>query len=62
VLRKEDDDSVKKCMVYEVEGPRPKGTPKRTWREAVEKDCQAHKLDTEDAMDRSKWRKLIKDV
>jgi len=49
---------VKKCMEYEVEGPRPK----RTWREVVEKDCQARKLNTEDAVDRSKWRKLIKDV
>jgi len=35
VLRK---DWVKKCMEYEVECPRPK----RTWREVVEKDCQAH--------------------
>jgi len=25
-------------------------------------DCQARKLNTEDAMDRSKWRKSIKDV
>jgi len=25
-------------------------------------DCQAHKLNKEDAMDRCKWRKLIKDV
>ena len=25
VLQKEDDDWVKKCMEYEVEGPRPKG-------------------------------------
>jgi len=25
-------------------------------------DCQARKLNTEDAMDHSKWRKLIKDV
>jgi len=57
VLRKEDD-WVKKCIEYEVEGPRPRGRPKRTWRE----DCPAHKLNTEDAMDRSKWRKLIKDV
>jgi len=62
VLRKEDDDLVKKCMEYEVEGPRPKGRPKRTWREVVEKDSQTRKLNTEDAMDRSKWRKLIKDV
>jgi len=59
VLRKQDD-WVKKCMEYEVEGPRPRGRPKRTWREVVKKDCQAHKL--EDAMDHSKWRKLIKDV
>ena len=30
VLRKDDDDWVKKCMEYEVEGPRPRGRPKRT--------------------------------
>jgi len=35
VLRKEDDDWVKKCMEYEVEGPRPRGRPKETWREVV---------------------------
>ena len=62
VLRKEDDDWVKKCMEYEVEGPRPRGRPRRTWREVVKEDCQARKLNTEDAMDRSKLRKLIKHV
>jgi len=30
-------------MQYEVEGARPKGRPKKTWREIVEKDCKAHK-------------------
>jgi len=35
VLRKEDDDWVKKCTEYEVEGPRPRGRPKTTWREVV---------------------------
>jgi len=44
VLRKDDDDWVKKCMEYEVEGPRPRGRPKMTWREVVREDCQAHKL------------------
>ena len=48
--------------LYEVEGPRPRGRPKRTCREVVEKDCLARKLNKEDAMDRSKWRKLIEDV
>jgi len=36
VLRK-DDDWVKKYMEYEVEGPRQRGIPKRTWREVVER-------------------------
>jgi len=62
VLRKDDDDWVKKCMEYEVEGPWPRGRPKSTWTEVVREDCQARKLNKEDAMDRCKWRKVIKDV
>ena len=30
VLRKEDNDWVKKCMEYEVEGARPSGRSKKT--------------------------------
>jgi len=30
VLRKQNDHWVKKCMEYEAEGARPRGTPKRT--------------------------------
>ena len=37
VLWKEDNDWVKKCMEYEVEGARPRGRPMKTWRETVEK-------------------------
>jgi len=59
---KDDDDWVKKCMEYEVEGSRPRGGPKRTWKEVVREDCQARKLNKEDAVDRCKWRKVIKEV
>jgi len=52
VLQKEDNHCVKKCMEYEVEGSTPRDRPKRTWREVVQK------LDREDAMDCSRWRKL----
>jgi len=62
VLWKEDDDWVMKCMEYWVEGPTPRGRPNRTWKENVVKDCQARKLNKEDAADRSRWRKMIKDV
>jgi len=60
-LQKEDD-WVKKPMDNEVHGPRPRGRPKRTWREVVEKDCQARKLNKEVSVDHSQWRKLIEDV
>jgi len=42
-----------------VEGTRPRGRAKKTWREIVEKDCRARGLNTEDAMCRSRWRKQI---
>jgi len=29
---------VKKCIEYEVEGSRPRGRPKRTWKEVAQKD------------------------
>ena len=62
MLRKDDDDCVKKCMEYKVQGLRPRGRPKRTWREVVQEDCQARKIKRVDAIDRCKWRKMIKDV
>ena len=60
-MQKEDTDRVKKCMEYEVEGSRPRGRPKRTWREVVQKDCPARKLNRDNAMDRSRWKKQIKE-
>jgi len=42
-------------MEYEVEGSKPRGRPKRTWKEVVQKDCQARNLNKEDAMDRGRW-------
>ena len=54
VLRKEVNGWAKKRMEYEVEGSRPRDRQKRTWREVVEKDCQARKLNMKDAVDRSR--------
>ena len=54
VLRKEDNDWVKKCMEYEVEGGKPRGRPKRTLRGVVQKKCHACKLNREDVMDCSR--------
>jgi len=48
-------------MEYEVEGARPSGRPKKTRRKIVEKSCKARKLNREDAKDRNRWRKQIRD-
>jgi len=61
VLRKEDNDWLKKSMEYEVEGARPRVDQRKCGKEIVEKDCEACKLNKEDAMDRKRWRKQIKD-
>ena len=60
VLLKEDNDWVKKCMEYEADGSRLRGRQKRTSTEVVQKDSQARNLNREDAMDRGRWKKLIK--
>ena len=48
---------MKKCVEYEVKGARPRGRPKKIWTEVVQKDCQACKLNREDAVDRRKISK-----
>jgi len=70
ILRKENEAALQRAEMrivrwmcgVQLRGPRPRARPKRTWREVVKKDCEARKLNTEDAVDRSKWRKLTKDV
>ena len=38
VMRKGDEDRVKKCIEFRVEGSRPVGRPRRTWLQSVEAD------------------------
>jgi len=62
VLRKDDNDWVKKCMECEVVGSRPRGRPKRAWLEVVQRDCQVRGLSKDDAMVCGRWSKVIRMV
>jgi len=44
---------------FVAEGVGPRGRPKRTWKEIVE-GYDSLKLSKEDALVRSKWRRLIR--
>ena len=59
VLRKEDDDWVRKCMDVVVEGCMPKGRPKKRWKDNVKVDLKRLGLVEDDAMDRSLWRRKV---
>ena len=50
VMRKGDEDWVKKCMVYRAEV----GRPRKTWLESVEADMAELEIDKEDVHDKSK--------
>ena len=58
VLRKDDDDWVKRSMLMEVVGNRGRGRPKMMWRHLAEQDMRDVRLQEKDAVDRARWRWL----
>ena len=62
VIRKEENDWVKKVLSYNLEGTRPSGRPKKTWQMTVLEDMKALGIDHEVAMDRSRWKRAISRV
>ena len=59
VMSKSDEDWVRKCLKFRVEGRRPVGRPRRTWLESVEADMAELEIDKEDVHDRKKWRRNV---
>jgi len=60
VERKDDNDRVKRCITWEVEGIRRRGCPKKTWWDCVKNDVESLGLFQKDAQSRNKWRRRIK--
>ena len=61
VMRKKDEEGVKKCMNMTVEGTSLKGR-RTTWLKTVQNDMKVKQLNEEDCMDRNKWRAGIKKI
>src|SRR5260221_5199189 len=60
VERKDDCDWMRGCTVLEVEGPKLRGRPKKTWMEVVKRDMKEMVLRREDAQDHVEWRGRFK--
>jgi len=55
MLQKDNDDWMKRSMLYEVDGVRSRGRPGITWNQVVKKDkrkCELIKLDVQDKVKR----------
>ena len=59
VMRKQDEDWVKKCISMEVDGKKPRGRPKLTWMDTVKSDMDRMDLTPVLGHDRNVWRRLI---
>jgi len=59
VERKDDNDWVKRCITWEVEGISQRGRPKKTWYDCVKNDTESLGLSQQDAQSRNKRRKRI---
>ena len=57
VMRKQDEDWVKKCISMEVDGKKPRGRPKLTWMDTVKSDMDRTDLTPVFAHDRNVWRR-----
>ena len=56
VLRMDDGNPVKEVMHTEVEGKRPRGRPRKRWKDNIKGDMHHFKVTPEDAQNKHYWR------
>ena len=62
MIRRDDDNILKKAMMLEVNGKRKRGRPKMTWRKQVEESVKEVGLKIEEAADRTRWREGVRAI
>ena len=60
VERKDDNDWVKRCITWEVEGKRQRGRPKKTWWDSVKNDMESLDLTQKDAQSRNNGERELR--
>ncbi|PIO65553.1 hypothetical protein TELCIR_12769 [Teladorsagia circumcincta] len=60
VLRRPQDHPIRTATDFEAQGKRPRGAPKKRWRDVIKKDLTEGRVTAEDALDRTRWRGLIR--
>ncbi len=58
-VRRREEHVLRQAVDFEVEGRRPPGRPKKTWRKVDEEDMSMMNITGEMALDRQQWRRLM---
>ena len=62
VLRREEEYVGKSMMAMEVPGETKERKTKERWLDSIRNDLSERELSGEDAQDRAKWRRLIRNI
>ena len=52
VMRMEEESPIKKVMNYKIEGKRPRGRPRKRWKDNVKQDMDHFQVRVDDVEDR----------
>ena len=59
VVRRDVTDPLSRIQVVTAPGRRPRGRPKKTWKQTVDEDLRELGLSGDSAMDRDEWRTIV---
>ncbi|XP_066974261.1 uncharacterized protein [Macrobrachium rosenbergii] len=62
VMRRDETYVGRRVMQMEVPGGRARGRPKRRWTDVVREDLRDEQLSENDAFDRARWRKAVRNI
>ena len=62
VIRRDDDNVLKKAMMMEMNGQRKRERPKMTWRRQGEESVKKVGLKIEEAADQTRWREGVRAI
>ena len=62
VMRRDGQYVGRRVMEMDIQGRRRRGRPKQRWRDRVEEDLRSKGLTGDEVWDRSRWRKLARNI
>ena len=60
VVRRDDDNVLKKALMLEVNGQRNRERPKQKWRRQVEESVNKIGLEVDEAANRTRWKERVR--